>query len=154
MRKSLALVFTLLLLPQLVLAWGGGGGGNSAPAFKSTPKRTYTPPPAQPKAPPEQQKILTTLSYYVQFRSVDGLLPVPDPEAEDREWHLKMSAAPVLNKVDASRYHALVPFEGTLGDDTTNVPVVLDFDMAGSGDKWAVKNVRIHSVNGVERADS
>lgn len=145
------LAVILLLVPQVATAWGGGSSGGGRRIKKVKPKRTFAPPPVPPTVSPEHRHVVSSVSYYVQFRSRDGFFPVPDPDNGDKEWLLKVAQAPTVNKISATKYQVLGAFEGVTEEGQTPVPVVVDFTLNGKDESWAVKKVKLHSVNGTER---
>lgn len=95
--------------------------------------------------------MVSSVSYYVQFRSPDGYFPVEDTEAKGKMWHLNVTEAPTVNKIGSDKYQVLGQFSGALEGQGSEVPVVVDFTLKGKDENWVVKDVKLHSVSGVER---
>lgn len=93
--------------------------------------------------------MVSSVSYYVQFRSPDGYFPVEDPEVKGKMWHLSVTEAPVVNKIGSDQYQVLGHFTGALEGEGSALPVVVDFTLKGKDENWVVKEVKLHSVNGV-----
>lgn len=147
------LAILALLVPQFAFAWGGEGPRarrlKKARNKASTPS-TYTPPPVPPAMSPEHREVVSAVSYYVQFRSKDGYFPVPDSQNKDREWLLKVAQQPTVNKISDTKYQVLGSFQGLQEGAEAPVPVVVDFTVKSKKDRWNVKEVRLHSIDGVE----
>lgn len=143
-------VTALLCLPQAAVAWGGGGGGGGASPRFTTTKKTYT-GPRTPAPPPEQRHVVSSVSYYVQFKSnEEGWFPIADPRAEDRELLLKASYAPEVKKISDTKFEVFGNFKGKVEGQEETVPVVVHFWLEGKDEKWKVKKTQLHSVNGSE----
>lgn len=141
----------MLVLPTVALAWGGGSSSSGSRVRKSSPppKKTYTPPPV-PAQPPEQRHVVSSVSYYVQFRSLDGWFPIEDPRVEERTWLCKVAYAPNVKKISDTKFEVLGNFKGKLEDQEETVPVVIKFILEGKDENWKVKKKSLHSVNGSE----
>ena len=148
--RLVLLICCLLVFPQAAVAWGGGGSSAGGSRLrKSPPRKRYTPPPV-PAQDPAQRHVVSSVSYYVQFKSQDGWFPMEDPRVEDRQWLLKVAQAPVVKKLSATKYEVLGNFEGKVEGGEDLVPAIVRFTLEGAGEKWKVRKTKLYSVNGTE----
>lgn len=106
-------------------------------------KRHFT--PIAPNEIPVTSYVMEDLAMYVQAKSFDGKFQVSDDLA-NRNWNTWMASHPALRKV-GNDYVAQAGFYGTLGNDPTVYPLVLQFRLEGSDKAWHVRDVQVVSAN-------
>ncbi|MCA9792852.1 MAG: hypothetical protein KC910_13690 [Candidatus Eremiobacteraeota bacterium] len=105
--------------------------------------------PIEPNEIPITSYVMEDLAMYVQAKSFDGKFQVED-ELAGRNWSTWMASHPAIRKVGRS-YVAQAGFYGTLGNDPTVYPLVLQFRLEGSDKAWHVRDVQVVSANRNER---
>lgn len=101
--------------------------------------------------PPVTSHVKEDLNYHINAKSGDGYLEVYDKLAGE-SWKVRLVSHPVI-RPNGDGYLAQAGFAGTLGNDTTVYPVVLQFRLEGDEQTWHVKKVDVISANRIVRED-
>lgn len=123
-----------------------------APPKRRTVKRNFKPSTPSPAQSPEHRAIYERVSFYIQAKSTGSQYVIPEPRSEGDSWKLTpVNEAPVVTDIGKGRKKIRRNFVGSLGSDSTQHKVALDFFVSGMGTRWRVSKAKIVSVNGNER---
>lgn len=122
---------------------------NPRSARKSTSTRAKTAAAKGAWVRPTWSHVKEDFNYHLHAKSADGYFQVQDPLAHET-WKVRMVSHPVVRETGAGHV-VQAGFAGTLGQDPTIYPVVLQFHLSGDDTTWHVKKVEVISANRIVR---